>query len=222
MNAWRQLVINLKLCLDWPICFNLKYVKNVHLFKSFSINISIHVWRCTQFVQQIYFDTMDSALSTLIWITGNKVVTFSWNMSKSENISADFPLTKSSRVFDPALTLVHSSCILLPYIILIQCKYSLLRKYSPKNSLFSTWYFINQVCYRKLLDSDLFCVKFLHEVKYMYIALDDLTNECREKAWQLYWLNLFVTDISYLNVSMTRVILVSPSKSPDKVITGTG
>lgn len=119
MNAWRQLVINLKLCLDWPICFNLKYVKNVHLFKSFSINISIHVWRCTQFVQQIYFDTMDSALSTLIWITGNKVVTFSWNMSKSENISADFPLTKSSRVFDPALTLVHSSCILLPYIILI-------------------------------------------------------------------------------------------------------
>lgn len=178
------------------------------------------MWRCTQFVQQIYFDTIDSALSTLIWITGNKVVTFSWNMSKSENISADFPLTKSSRVFDPALTLVHSSCILLPYIILINivCWGNIHQK--KKNSLFSTWYFINEVCYRKLLDSDLFCVKFLHEVK--YIALDDLTIECSEKAWQLYRLNLFVTDMSYLNVSMTRVILVSPSKSPDKVITGTG
>lgn len=133
-------MINLKRWLDWPISFNLKYVKNVHLFKSFSINISIHVWRCTQFVQQIYFDTKDSALSTLIWITGNKVVTFSWNMSKSENISAEFPLTVSSRVFDPALTLVHSSCILLPCIILINIVFW--GSIQQKNILFSTWYLI--------------------------------------------------------------------------------
>lgn len=123
-------MINLKRWLDWPISFKLKYVKNVHLFKSFSINISIHVWRCTQFVQQIYFDTNDSALSTLIWITGNKVVTFSWNMSKSENI----------RVFDPALTLVHSSCILLPCIILINIVFW--GSIQQKNILFSTWYLI--------------------------------------------------------------------------------
>lgn len=124
-------MINLKRWLDWPISFKLKYVKNVHLFKSFSINISIHVWRCTQFVQQIYFDTNDSALSTLIWITGNKVVTFSWNMSKSENICRISTDGKQQSFWprpDPCSFVMH---IITMYNT---DKYSLLRKYSTKKT----------------------------------------------------------------------------------------